>query len=57
MASQNDKWVQDMLEKAKEKKNVVPQTRTEGVDRAKIQEMTENLMGFKKKNQQKEVQQ
>ena len=38
-----------MLKKAKDKKEVKPQTRFEGVDREEVEEMTENILGFKKK--------
>ncbi len=52
MSEETDKFVQEMLKKAKENKETKPQTRTEGVDRQAIEEMTEELLGFKKKKRE-----
>lgn len=47
------KFVENMLKQAKEKKQeTAPQSRTEGVDKEKIAEMTEQILGWKKKKQE-----
>lgn len=48
----NDKFVEDMLKKAKEKREVKPQSRWEGVDRTEVEEMTAKILGFKRKKDQ-----
>ena len=52
MTEETDKFVQEMLKKANEKKETKPQKRTEGVDREKVEEMTEELLGWKKKKEE-----
>jgi len=49
MAEETDKFVQEMLRKAKEKKETVPQTRTEGVNREEVENIVDELHGLKKK--------
>ncbi len=48
MTDTTDKFVQSMLKSAKEKKEVKPQTRTEGVDQQEIEKLVEMMQGFKK---------
>lgn len=48
MAEHSD-FVEEMLKKAKEKKETKPQTRTQGVNREEVEEMAENLWKLKKK--------
>ena len=52
MTEETDKFVEEMLKKAKEKKETKPQTRTEGVDHKQIEEMTDAIQGFKKKKKE-----
>ena len=48
----HENFVDEMLKRAKDKKQTKPQTRTEGVDREKIEEMTGEILGFKKKKEE-----
>ena len=52
MSEENQKFVEEMLKKVSEKKETKAQTRTQGVDRDAVEEMTEQLLGFKKKKQE-----
>ncbi|MBR9691480.1 hypothetical protein GOV06_01715 [Candidatus Woesearchaeota archaeon] len=52
MTEETDKFVAEMLKRAKEKKETEARTRTHGVDREKVEEMTEELLGFKKKKKE-----
>ncbi|MBW2966061.1 hypothetical protein KY342_03080 [Candidatus Woesearchaeota archaeon] len=52
MTDENDKFVEEMLKKINEKKETKAQSRTEGVDRDKVEEMTEELLGWKKKKEE-----
>ena len=53
MTEETDKFVDEMLKSVeKKKKETKPQTRTEGVDRDKVEEMTEELLGWKKKKEE-----
>ena len=49
MADENQRFIEEMLKKAKENKETKPQTRTEGVDHKEIEDMTDEIQGFKKK--------
>ena len=45
----NDKFVEDMLKKAKEKREVKPQSRWEGVNRTEVEEITAKILGVKRR--------
>ena len=47
----NQKFVEEMLKRAKEKKETPAQTRYEGVDRKEAEEITARILGFKKKKE------
>ena len=51
MTEDTDKFVQEMLKKAKEKKETLPQTRTEGVDHQEVENIVDELQGLKKKKE------
>ena len=52
MTEETDKFVEEMLKSAEKKKETKAQTRTEGVDHKQIEEMTEEIQGFKKKKKE-----
>ncbi len=54
MSEETDKFVQEMLKKAKEKKETKPQTRTEGVDREAVEELTGDVLGWKLEKKKKQ---
>ncbi len=54
MTEETDKFVEEMLKSAAKKKETKAQTRTEGVDRKAIEEMTEELQGFTKKKKKED---
>ncbi|MBW2977877.1 hypothetical protein KY331_03455 [Candidatus Woesearchaeota archaeon] len=49
MTEETDKFVEEMLEKVKNKKETKPQTRTQGVDKEEVANMAENLWKIRKK--------
>jgi len=49
---ENQKFVEEMLKRAKEKKETKAQTRTEGVDREEAEEITAKVLGFKRKKEE-----
>jgi hypothetical protein len=49
---ENQRFVEEMLKRAKEKKETEAKTRTDGVDRKEIEEMAENVLGMKKKKKE-----
>ena len=52
MTDDNQKFVEEMLKRSKEKGAAKPQTRTEGVDREEVEDLTAEIMGFKKKKEE-----
>lgn len=52
LMKEHEKFIEEMLKKAKEKKKTKSQSRTENVDKDKIKKMTEDILGFKKKNKE-----
>jgi polyhydroxyalkanoate synthesis regulator phasin len=44
MSEENSKFVEEMLKRAKEKKETKAQTRTEGVDKEEIEKMTKKFV-------------
>ena len=44
MSEENSKFVEEMLKRAKEKKETKAQTRTEGVDKEETKKMVEKLL-------------
>ena len=53
MTEETDKFVEEMLKKAKEKGAAKPQTRTEGVDREEVEELTGEVLGWKLEKKKK----
>lgn len=53
MSEETDKFVQEMLKKAKEKGAAEPQTRTQGVDRKAVEELTGEVLGWKLEKKKK----
>ena len=45
-------FVEAMLKSAEKKEEAKPMTRTDGVDRNEIKEITEGIIGFKKKSKE-----
>ena len=54
MSEENQKFIEQMLKQAKEKKQTQPQTRTEGVDREKVEELTGEVLGWKLEKKKKQ---
>jgi len=52
MTEETDKFVQEMLKKAKDNKETKPQTRTEGVNREEVESIVDELHGLKKKKEE-----
>jgi hypothetical protein len=52
MTEETDKFVQEMLKKANEKKETKAQKRTEGVNKEEVEDMTAEILGWKKKKQE-----
>ncbi len=54
MTEETDKFVEEMLKSAAKKKETKAQTRTEGVDREKVEELTGEVLGWKLEKKKKE---
>ena len=52
MSEETEKFIAAMLKSAKEKKDVEPQTRFEGVDKKEVQDIVAEIQGFKKKKEE-----
>jgi len=50
MTDDTQKFVEEMLKKAQEKKETKAQSRTEGVDKQEVEDIVDSLMGKKKKD-------
>ena len=55
MTDDNQKFVEEMLKRAQEKKKTEAQKRTEGVDREKVENIVDNLINPAKKEKKEEV--
>lgn len=53
MSQETDKFVQEMLKKSQEKKEVKPQTRYEGVDKEEVARLTENIQEMLQKGKKR----
>lgn len=53
MSEETNKFVQDMLKKADEKKKTEPQTRFEGVKKEEVEKLTENIQEMIQKGKNK----
>ncbi|MBW2996613.1 hypothetical protein KY332_04930 [Candidatus Woesearchaeota archaeon] len=51
MTDENEKFVEEMLKSAEKKKETKPQKRTEGVDKEEVEDMTAEILGWKKKKE------
>ncbi|MEE9525026.1 MAG: hypothetical protein V3V78_00275 [Candidatus Woesearchaeota archaeon] len=49
MTEESDKFVQEMLKKVNEKKETEARTRTHGVDHSEVEDITAEVLGWKKK--------
>ena len=54
MTDENQKFVEEMLKRAKDKKETEPQTRHEGVDYKEAEEITAKILGFKRMDAKKD---
>jgi len=49
MSEENDRFVEEMLKKVKEKKETKPQTRTQGVNKEEVEDLVKNVWEIRKK--------